>query len=129
MGKRVAFIYKADRARKDSKVHIEACALLRSSGTVSPLPRGEQIRVIWGKVTIPHGNTGVVRAKFTKNLPPKSIGASVRVVCRPRFMPSPVLLFLASSCHLGNVRTLPHPSNRWILGHRCCTRPAYNRGV
>merc|ERR1712098_367425 len=60
MGKRVAFIYRAAKKRDDSK-----------------------IRVIWGRVTRPHGNSGVVRAKFAKNLPPRSMGASVRVMLYP----------------------------------------------
>jgi len=59
-GKKVAFVYRASKARQGSK-----------------------IRVIWGKVTRPHGNSGVVRASFNHNLPPKSFGASVRVMLYP----------------------------------------------
>lgn len=80
LGKKVAFVYRVQREI-----------------------RGTKIRVIWGKVTRPHGmpmvlsargynadyshdrigNSGVVRAHFRRNLPPKSFGASVRVMLYP----------------------------------------------
>jgi len=60
LGKKIAFVYRASRE-----------------------VRGSKIRVIWGKVTRPHGNSGVVRAKFRNNLPPKSFGATLRIMLYP----------------------------------------------
>ncbi|KAI8985684.1 60S ribosomal protein L33-A-like protein [Trametes punicea] len=60
LGKRVAYIYRAKREIQGSKV-----------------------RVIWGRVTRPHGNSGVVKSKFRSNLPPHAFGASVRVMLFP----------------------------------------------
>merc|ERR1711918_327031 len=60
LGKKVAYVYKAKTKKQ-----------------------GTNFRCMWGKVTTPHGQSGVVRAKFLKNLPPKSIGARVRVMMYP----------------------------------------------
>jgi len=59
-GKRVAYIYHAKR-----------------------LVSGSHFRVIWGRLARPHGNNGVMRAKFRSNLPPKALGATVRVFLYP----------------------------------------------
>ncbi|PSN64189.1 ribosomal protein L35Ae [Corynespora cassiicola Philippines] len=60
LGKRVAYIYRATRE-----------------------VRGSKLRVIWGKIRKTHGNSGAVRASFRSNLPPQSFGASVRVMLYP----------------------------------------------
>ena len=41
-------------------------------------------RTIWGRVCTQHGNNGLVRAKFLHNLPPRGIGANVRVILYPQ---------------------------------------------
>jgi large subunit ribosomal protein L35Ae len=60
LGKRIAFVYKAQTMKK-----------------------GTTFRCIWGKVCRRHGNTGAVKAKFRKNLPASSIGKSCRVMLYP----------------------------------------------
>jgi large subunit ribosomal protein L35Ae len=59
-GRSIAYIYKAKKEINNTK-----------------------FRVIWGKVCRPHGNNGVVRAKFRKNWPPCSISGPCRVMLYP----------------------------------------------
>lgn len=66
MGKKVVYIYKAPTAKR-----------------TSTSPKKTRYRTIWGKIIAPHGNNGVVKAKFRNNLPPCSIGKPVRVMLYP----------------------------------------------
>eukprot|EP01027_Heterolobosea_sp_BB2_P025565 GEZU01039239.1.p1 GENE.GEZU01039239.1~~GEZU01039239.1.p1 ORF type:complete len:136 (+),score=55.10 GEZU01039239.1:94-501(+) len=63
MGKRVAYLYKA--AKKTG------------------INTFEGKRVIWGKIVKAHGASGVVRAKFQRNLPGQAIGKPVKVMLYP----------------------------------------------
>ena len=56
LGKRVVYVYKSNKG----------------------------YRTIWGKVINKHGNKGGVLAKFRSNLPPRAIGATVRVMLYPQ---------------------------------------------
>jgi large subunit ribosomal protein L35Ae len=41
-------------------------------------------KTIWGRIRSHHGNNGVVIAKFLHNLPPRGIGAQLRVMLYPQ---------------------------------------------
>merc|ERR1712118_452462 len=60
LGKRIMYIYRAKVEKNGSK-----------------------FRTMWGKVCRAHGTSGIVRAKFKKNLPPSALGAPVRIMLFP----------------------------------------------
>ena len=57
LGKKVVIVRKAENEKNNSRY-----------------------RALWGKVISTHGKSGVVRAKFKRNLPGEAIGEKVRVL-------------------------------------------------
>ncbi|VDN02404.1 unnamed protein product [Thelazia callipaeda] len=64
IGKRAVYVYKAHK----------------KSASKNKLSRA---RVILGKITRVHGNSGVLKAKFRRNLPPSAMGMRVRIMLYP----------------------------------------------
>ena len=60
-GKRVVYIYKTKSGQKDKR-----------------------FRTIWGRIGRGHGNTGAVLARFSKNLPARAMGSTLRVMLFPQ---------------------------------------------
>merc|ERR1712037_296798 len=60
-GKRVVYVYKTTSGQKDKR-----------------------FKTIWGRVSKCHGNNGSLIASFKKNLPPRAMGSTLRVMLFPQ---------------------------------------------
>ena len=64
IGKRTAYVYKATKAHKKGD-------------------KDSKTKSIRGKIIATHGSNGVVRAKFSPNMPSQAMGKMVRVMLYP----------------------------------------------
>lgn len=72
------------RTRKDARFYLgKRVAYVWKSSTSEGPKTWNGLKVTWGKVTNVHGNSGVVRAKFNRNLPAQSIGKVAKVMLYP----------------------------------------------
>ena len=107
----MAYVYKAKREIQGSKIRvIWGCVVSDSSSVVSLIP-------LSSRVTRPHGSSGIVKSKFTSNLPPRAFGAGVRIV---RFTSSPLTWRL---------NTLQTPLDALPLEHLNCSSSLPQRSL
>ena len=71
MGKRVCFVYRTPSGFKVNLICGKFYIFFNC-------------QTKWGRIGSPHGNNGVVKAAFPKNMPPRAIGATLRVMLYPQ---------------------------------------------